>query len=155
MPVVEPSCIPQSELCLFAVEILTFAHQIPLPSTALSHTRARASKAPALHDAYCEEDTFSSDRGPVLSVVYAQIATHATALVNKECFVDVSRWDRMEARKKAINGVVVVVVEGFAAASCLYRDSSDGMLLLSSIRHLCGVVEVFSILKQDLLRACV
>lgn len=86
---------------IFRLCVLTLAHWIPLPFTALSHTCAKANDAPAVHDRRFESVFPSSDQTPVLAAVYMQINSHATALVISECVAEVATLARTDDIRKA------------------------------------------------------
>lgn len=100
-----PEGVPNSQTSvrdlIFRLCVLTLAHWIPLPSTARSHTCAKANDAPAVHDRRFESVLPSSDRAPVLAAVYMQINSHATALVISECVAEVATLARTDDVRKA------------------------------------------------------
>lgn len=87
--------------------LLTFAHQMPLPSTARSQTCANANTAPALHASRCAGLRSNKEPTRTRNVASVQSAAHATALVKRACLEAVAMEARMEARKRASGRVVV------------------------------------------------
>lgn len=109
--------------CLVLRGILTFAHQIPFPSTARSQTWAKARIPPAAQASRCDGAPSNSDLAPTRELVYKHIDSQAIALVRRACLGEEAMYARMEAASRASGRVLAEA----ARASCWRRDSNNGM----------------------------
>ena len=120
--------IPVPELPEYCI---TFAHQIPLPSTALSHICAIANSKPAAHAVFFAGVASTKLLAPVFSVQSAHTASHATALERRECLVGVATLAKRDASRRASGSTMWEREE----ASGWKRDSGEGIL---SLEHCTG-----------------